>query len=53
MLWLANTGDDSIRNKGEEYSSENVFSHCQDPHRWCLRGPQNTPQAIDQGAYPH
>jgi hypothetical protein len=27
MLWLANTGDDSIGNEGEEYSSENGFSH--------------------------
>jgi hypothetical protein len=27
MLWLAKIGDDSIGNEGEEYSSEDVFSH--------------------------
>ena len=33
MLWLANTGDDSIGNEGEEYSSKDVLSHHLIPHR--------------------
>ena len=52
MLWLAKIGDDSIGNEGEEYSSENVLSHHHHSPHHC-RGPQSTPQAIDQGAYPH
>jgi hypothetical protein len=27
MLWLANTGDDSITKEGKEYSGNDVFSH--------------------------
>jgi hypothetical protein len=52
MLWLANTGDDSITKKGDEDSQNNVLSHRSSPHQNQLNplGPheaQSILQAID------